>query len=184
MDLSTRYMGLKLSHPFVPGASPLADNLDLVRRLEEAGAPAILMRSLFEEQITREQVDADPTRPCSIRPRIFTPGSQVRSPSRARAVGHALIANLVRSSGMRMVGPNCMGVINTDPTVSLNGTFAPTFPPCGAPQPRGRERHRENGASSQLGGRKNRGERQKNTPKSGASVANQWHLRCNQCEQR
>jgi dihydroorotate dehydrogenase (fumarate) len=57
MDLSTRYLGLTLSHPFIPGSSPLADNLDVVRRLEDAGAPAIVMRSLFEEQITREQVD-------------------------------------------------------------------------------------------------------------------------------
>jgi dihydroorotate dehydrogenase (fumarate) len=58
MDLSTTYMGLKLSHPFVPGASPLADDLDVVRRLEDAGASAIVLRSLFEEQITREQVAA------------------------------------------------------------------------------------------------------------------------------
>lgn len=38
---------------------------------------------------------------------------------------------LVRRSGMRMVGPNCMGVLNTDPAVSLDATFAPTFPPAG-----------------------------------------------------
>ncbi len=56
MDLSTDYMGLKLAHPFVPGASPLADDLDTVRRLEDAGAPAIVMRSLFEEQLSMEQM--------------------------------------------------------------------------------------------------------------------------------
>ena len=39
MDLSTEYLGLKLPHPFMPGASPLADDLDTVRRLEDAGAP-------------------------------------------------------------------------------------------------------------------------------------------------
>ena len=38
----------------MPGASPLVDNLDMVRRLEDAGAAAIVMHSLFEEQITRE----------------------------------------------------------------------------------------------------------------------------------
>jgi acetyl coenzyme A synthetase (ADP forming)-like protein len=38
------------------------------------------------------------------------------------------IVNLVRSSGMRMVGPNCMGIINTDPAVNLNATFAPVMP--------------------------------------------------------
>lgn len=55
MDLSTRYLGLDLAHPFMPGASPLADNLDSVKRLEDAGASAIVLRSLFEEQIVREQ---------------------------------------------------------------------------------------------------------------------------------
>jgi acetyl coenzyme A synthetase (ADP forming)-like protein len=41
------------------------------------------------------------------------------------------LTQLVRQSGMRMVGPNCMGVLNTDPAVSLNATFAPTWPPAG-----------------------------------------------------
>jgi acetyl coenzyme A synthetase (ADP forming)-like protein len=41
------------------------------------------------------------------------------------------LLELVRSSGMRMVGPNCMGVLNTDPAVSLNATFAPSVPPRG-----------------------------------------------------
>jgi dihydroorotate dehydrogenase (fumarate) len=58
MDLTTRYLGLTLPHPFLPGASPLADELDTVRRLEDAGAAAIVLRSLFEEQIAREQVSA------------------------------------------------------------------------------------------------------------------------------
>jgi dihydroorotate dehydrogenase (fumarate) len=56
MDLSTTYLGLKLPHPLMPGASPLVDDLDNVRRLEDAGAAAIVMHSLFEEQIAREQV--------------------------------------------------------------------------------------------------------------------------------
>jgi dihydroorotate dehydrogenase (fumarate) len=55
MDLSTTYLGLRLATPFMPGASPMADQLDWVRRLEDAGASAIVLRSLFEEQITREQ---------------------------------------------------------------------------------------------------------------------------------
>ncbi len=55
MDLTTTYLGLTLAHPFMPGASPLVDDLDMVRRLEDAGAAAIVMHSLFEEQITREQ---------------------------------------------------------------------------------------------------------------------------------
>ncbi|HET7295066.1 MAG TPA: dihydroorotate dehydrogenase-like protein [Vicinamibacteria bacterium] len=56
MDLRTRYLGLDLPHPFMPGASPLVDDLDTVKRLEDAGASAIVMHSLFEEQIRREQV--------------------------------------------------------------------------------------------------------------------------------
>src|SRR5687768_15872574 len=58
MDLSTRYLGFDLPHPLMPGASPLVDDLDMVRRLEDAGAAAIVMHSLFEEQITREQMHA------------------------------------------------------------------------------------------------------------------------------
>ncbi|HEY0832626.1 MAG TPA: dihydroorotate dehydrogenase-like protein [Azospirillum sp.] len=56
MDLSTDYLGLRLKHPLMPGASPLVDDLDVVRRLEDAGAAAIVMHSLFEEQITHEQM--------------------------------------------------------------------------------------------------------------------------------
>jgi dihydroorotate dehydrogenase (fumarate) len=55
MDLSTRYLGLTLPHPLMPGASPLVDDLDLVQRLAEAGAPAIVMHSLFEEQLRRDR---------------------------------------------------------------------------------------------------------------------------------
>jgi dihydroorotate dehydrogenase (fumarate) len=56
MDLSTSYLGFDLPHPFMPGASPLADDLDTVRRLEDAGAAAIVLRSLFEEQLVGEQL--------------------------------------------------------------------------------------------------------------------------------
>ena len=56
MDLSTTYLGFTLPHPLVPGASPLVDDLDTVRRLEDAGAPLSVMHSLFEEQIVREEL--------------------------------------------------------------------------------------------------------------------------------
>lgn len=56
MDLSTQYLGFTLPHPFIPGAGPLADDLDSIRRLEDAGAPMIVLRSLFEEQIVQEQM--------------------------------------------------------------------------------------------------------------------------------
>lgn len=55
MDLSTTYLGLKLSNPLIPGASPLTDDLDTAKRLEDAGAPALVLPSLFEEQIENEQ---------------------------------------------------------------------------------------------------------------------------------
>src|SRR6185503_18710060 len=56
MDLSTNYMGLSLKSPLMPGASPLVDDLDVVKRLEDAGASAIVMHSLFEEQISGERL--------------------------------------------------------------------------------------------------------------------------------
>jgi len=56
VDLTTTYLGFRLPHPVIPGASPLSDDLDSVRRLEDAGAPVIVLRSLFEEQIVAEEV--------------------------------------------------------------------------------------------------------------------------------
>jgi dihydroorotate dehydrogenase (fumarate) len=57
MDLSTSYLGLKLKNPIVPSASPLSHSLDSMRRLEDAGASAIVMYSLFEEQIAHETAE-------------------------------------------------------------------------------------------------------------------------------
>jgi dihydroorotate dehydrogenase (fumarate) len=54
-NLATQYLGLKLSSPLIVGASPFCDNLDAASRLADAGAAAIVMRSLFEEQIDYEQ---------------------------------------------------------------------------------------------------------------------------------
>ncbi len=59
MDLSTRYLGLELANPLMVGASPLVDEMDTVRKLEDAGCAAIVMHSLFEEQITREQLGTE-----------------------------------------------------------------------------------------------------------------------------
>lgn len=56
MDLKTTYLGLELDSPLMPGACPLSEKLDKVRQLEDAGASAIVMLSLFEEQIIREQL--------------------------------------------------------------------------------------------------------------------------------
>ncbi|MFY9344605.1 MAG: dihydroorotate dehydrogenase-like protein [Planctomycetota bacterium] len=54
MDLSTRWLGLHLPHPFVAGASPLSDSVERCRALQDAGIAAIVLRSLFEEQLDQE----------------------------------------------------------------------------------------------------------------------------------
>jgi dihydroorotate dehydrogenase (fumarate) len=54
IDLGTRYLGLQLRSPLVASASPLTGNLDNLRRLETAGAGAVVLPSLFEEQLTQE----------------------------------------------------------------------------------------------------------------------------------
>jgi dihydroorotate dehydrogenase (fumarate) len=54
MKLTSRYLGLQLAHPIVAAASPLTATLDGMRELEDAGAAAVVMASLFEEQIRAE----------------------------------------------------------------------------------------------------------------------------------
>lgn len=59
MDLSTSYLGIPLKSPLVPSASPLTRQLDTIKRMEDAGAAAITLHSLFEEQIIRESHKLD-----------------------------------------------------------------------------------------------------------------------------
>lgn len=58
-DLSTRYLGLTLKNPLVASASPLCEDVGNIRRMEDAGAAAVVLHSLFEEQITLESHDLD-----------------------------------------------------------------------------------------------------------------------------
>ena len=58
-DLSTTYLGLNLKNPLVASASPLSKNIDKARKLEQAGVSAIVMYSLFEEQIIHESLELD-----------------------------------------------------------------------------------------------------------------------------
>jgi dihydroorotate dehydrogenase (fumarate) len=58
-DLTTTYLGLQLKNPLVASASPLSKKVDNVRRIEDAGAAALVMYSLFEEQITHESHELD-----------------------------------------------------------------------------------------------------------------------------
>ena len=64
IDLSTRYLGLELKNPIVASASPLCDSLDKIRHLEDHGIAAVVLPSLFEEQLILESgsVDADLSR--------------------------------------------------------------------------------------------------------------------------
>jgi len=54
MDLSTTYMGLTLKNPLVPSAAPVSETVDKIRQLEDAGAAAVVMFSIFEEQVRQE----------------------------------------------------------------------------------------------------------------------------------
>jgi dihydroorotate dehydrogenase (fumarate) len=59
IDLSTRYLGLRLASPLVVSASPLCESLDRIRAMEDAGAAAVVLHSLFEEQIDIESSHLD-----------------------------------------------------------------------------------------------------------------------------
>lgn len=57
MDLTTKYLGLNLRSPLVVGASPLSEEVDNIRRMEDAGASAVVLHSLFEEQLRRDRLE-------------------------------------------------------------------------------------------------------------------------------
>jgi dihydroorotate dehydrogenase (fumarate) len=59
IDLTTTYLGLKLRTPLVPSASPLSQEIDSIRRLEDGGASAVVLYSLFEEQLRQESLELD-----------------------------------------------------------------------------------------------------------------------------
>ena len=57
MDLTTNYLGLKLRTPLVPAASPLSEDIDNIKRMEDAGASAVVLYSLFEEQLRQDRAE-------------------------------------------------------------------------------------------------------------------------------
>jgi dihydroorotate dehydrogenase (fumarate) len=57
MDLSTTYLGLKLRTPLVPAASPLSEEIDNIKQMEDNGASAVVLYSLFEEQLRKESIE-------------------------------------------------------------------------------------------------------------------------------
>jgi dihydroorotate dehydrogenase (fumarate) len=93
VDLSTTYLGFELPHPFMPGSSPLADTLDNVRRFEDAGAAMIVLRSLFAEQISHDNVE-DIAHPFRFMPEaedfVFSPDESLLS-DRSRQVRAGLL---------------------------------------------------------------------------------------------
>ncbi|MCL5951792.1 MAG: dihydroorotate dehydrogenase-like protein, partial [Chloroflexi bacterium] len=58
-DLTTTYLGLTLKNPIVPSSSPLMQKVDNIKKMEDAGAAAVVLHSLFEEQITLESEELD-----------------------------------------------------------------------------------------------------------------------------
>jgi hypothetical protein len=57
MDLTTKYLGLKLRSPLVVSASPLSEDIDNIKRMEDAGAAAVVLYSLFEEQLRQDRLE-------------------------------------------------------------------------------------------------------------------------------
>ena len=57
MDLSTTYLGLKLKSPIVPSAGPLSHEISNIKQMEDAGAGAVVLYSLFEEQLEHDSLE-------------------------------------------------------------------------------------------------------------------------------
>ncbi len=72
VNLKTKYLGLELKNPLVIAACPLSDSLDNLRRIEEAGAAAVVFHSLFEEQITHDEVEVS---------RVYDRGTEIYAES-------------------------------------------------------------------------------------------------------
>jgi dihydroorotate dehydrogenase (fumarate) len=84
IDLSTTYLGLKLKNPLVASSSPMCEDLGNVRRIEDAGAAAVVLHSLFEEQIEIEsdELDRFMTESSALSPEAVTHFPELKSPVR------------------------------------------------------------------------------------------------------
>lgn len=114
-------------HPVNPYAGEL-QGLRCHPSVRAIGAPV----DLAVIAVPAAQVDAV-VRDCAdahVRAVVVVSAGFAEASAEGRAAQQRLV-DLVRGSGMRLVGPNCMGVLNTDPSVLLNATFAPTWPPAG-----------------------------------------------------
>jgi dihydroorotate dehydrogenase (fumarate) len=110
MDLSTSYLGLKLNSPLIVGASPFADEIDMACRLQDAGAAAIVMRSLFEEQIYLDELARAPK----------APNAKVRAPGNGECFPHPSEYQLTPTTYLHQIG-SLKGVLAIPVIASLNG---------------------------------------------------------------
>jgi dihydroorotate dehydrogenase (fumarate) len=111
IDLSTSYLGLKLKNPLVASSSPMCEEVGNVRRLEDAGAAAVVLHSLFEEQIELESEDLD---------RYIMQGAEVS----AEATSHfpELISKTMGPEGYLKHIAKCKQAVKIPIIASLNGT--------------------------------------------------------------
>ena len=111
IDLSTTYLGLKLKSPLVASAGPLCESVGNVRRLEDAGAAAIVLHSLFEEQIELESDELD---------RFMTEGSEIS----AESITHfpELIHPVMGPEAYLAHIAKCKQAVKIPVIASLNGT--------------------------------------------------------------
>jgi dihydroorotate dehydrogenase (fumarate) len=109
--LSTTYLGLKLKSPLVASAGPLCESVGNVRRLEDAGAAAIVLHSLFEEQIELESDELD---------RFMTEGSEI-SPETVTHFPELLYTVMGPDAYLAHIA-KCKQAVNIPVIASLNGT--------------------------------------------------------------
>ena len=114
IDLSTTYLGLKLKNPLVASSSPMCREVGNVRRLEDAGASAIVLHSLFEEQIDIDSDELD---------RFMTEGSDVSAESTASHFPDLLYKVMGPESYLKHI-VKCKQAVQIPIVASLNGTTA------------------------------------------------------------
>ena len=112
IDLSTTYLGLKLKNPLVASSSPMCREVGNVRRLEDAGASAIVLHSLFEEQIELDSDELD---------RFMTEGSDVSAESTASHFPDLLFKVMGPEAYLKHI-VKCKEAVKIPIVASLNGT--------------------------------------------------------------
>src|ERR1039458_5511636 len=112
IDLSTTYLGLKLKNPLVASSSPMCREVGNIRRLEDAGASAIVLHSLFEEQIELDSEELD---------RFMTEGSDVSAESTASHFPDLLFKVMGPEAYLKHI-VKCKEAVKIPIVASLNGT--------------------------------------------------------------